>query len=56
MDAKNIDISLNDRILTMKGERKQAQEEKEKNITVLNADTVHSLDPLNYLLMWTKKE
>ena len=31
MDAKDIDISLNGRVLTMKGERKQEQEEKEKN-------------------------
>ncbi|MBW2092757.1 MAG: Hsp20/alpha crystallin family protein [Deltaproteobacteria bacterium] len=31
MDAKDIDISLNGRILTIKGERKQEQEEKEKN-------------------------
>ena len=31
MDSKDIDISLNGRVLTMKGERKQEQEEKEKN-------------------------
>jgi HSP20 family protein len=31
LDAKDIDISLNGRVLTMKGERKQEQEEKEKN-------------------------
>ena len=31
MDAKDIDISLNGTVLTMKGERKQEQEEKEKN-------------------------
>jgi len=31
MDAKDIDISLNGRILTIKGERKQEKEEKEKN-------------------------
>jgi len=29
IDAKNIDISLNGRVLTIKGERKQEQEEKE---------------------------
>ena len=31
MDAKDIDISLNGRVLTIKGEKKQEQEEKEKN-------------------------
>ena len=31
IDAKDIDISLNGRVLTIKGERKQNQEEKEKN-------------------------
>lgn len=31
MDAKDIDISLNGRVLTMKGERKQEQEDKDKN-------------------------
>ncbi len=30
MDPKDIDISLNGRVLTIKGERKQEQEEKEK--------------------------
>ena len=29
IDAKNIDISLNGRVLTIKGEKKQEQEEKE---------------------------
>ena len=31
MEVKDIDISLNGRVLTIKGERKQEQEEKEKN-------------------------
>ena len=31
MDPKDIDISLNGRILTIKGERKQEEEEKEKS-------------------------
>ena len=31
VDAKDIDISLNGRVLTIKGERKQEQEDKEKN-------------------------
>jgi HSP20 family protein len=31
MDAKDIDISINGRVLSVKGERKQEQEEKEKN-------------------------
>jgi HSP20 family protein len=31
MEAKDIDISLNGRILTIKGEKKQVKEEKEKN-------------------------
>lgn len=31
MDAKDIDISLNGRVLTIKGERKQEHEEKEKD-------------------------
>jgi len=31
MDPKDIDISLNGRVLTIKGERKQEQEEKEKS-------------------------
>ncbi len=31
MDAKDIDISLNGKVLTMNGERQQEQEEKEKN-------------------------
>ena len=31
IDAEDIDISLNGRVLTIKGERKQEQEEKEKN-------------------------
>ena len=31
MDGKDIDISLNGRVLTIKGERKQKKEEKEKN-------------------------
>ncbi|MBW2031884.1 MAG: Hsp20/alpha crystallin family protein [Deltaproteobacteria bacterium] len=31
MSAKDIDISLNGRVLTIKGEKKQEQEEKEKN-------------------------
>jgi len=31
MNAKDIDISLNGRVITIKGERKQEQEEKEKN-------------------------
>lgn len=31
MDGKDIDISLNGRVLTIKGERKQEKEEKEKN-------------------------
>lgn len=31
MDAKDIDIALNGRVLTIKGEKKQVKEEKEKN-------------------------
>ena len=31
MEAKDIDISLNGRVLTIKGERKQEHEEKDKN-------------------------
>jgi HSP20 family protein len=31
MDAKDIDISLNGRLLTIKSERKQEEEEKDKN-------------------------
>ncbi|MBW2065194.1 MAG: Hsp20/alpha crystallin family protein [Deltaproteobacteria bacterium] len=32
MNPKDIDVSLNGRVLTIKGEKKQEQEEKEKNL------------------------